>query len=105
MYHADFVPVGKDQEQHLELSRNIAQRFNNQFDTQYFKEPTPLFTETPKILSLADPTKKMSKSWVKNTISIYLEKKRFIRKQIKTSVNDLGNTPVGENGLGDKKSI
>ena len=62
IYHADYVPVGKDQEQHLELSRNIAQRFNHQFGREYFVHPEPLFTETPKILSPADPTKKMSKS-------------------------------------------
>ena len=36
IYHADYVPVGKDQEQHLELSRNIAQRFNHQFGKEYF---------------------------------------------------------------------
>ncbi|MCB0969809.1 MAG: tryptophan--tRNA ligase, partial [Ilumatobacter sp.] len=63
IYHADYVPVGKDQEQHLELSRNIAQRFNHQFGKEYFRLPEPLFTETPKILSPADPTRKMGKSF------------------------------------------
>ncbi len=62
IYHADLVPVGKDQEQHLELSRNIAARFNRQFNKEYFVHPEPLYTETPKVLSLADPTRKMSKS-------------------------------------------
>src|SRR5882724_1059073 len=62
IYRAKYVPVGKDQEQHLELSRDIARRFNGQFKTDLFPEPAPLFTETPKIMSLVDPTKKMSKS-------------------------------------------
>jgi tryptophanyl-tRNA synthetase len=48
IYKADYVPVGKDQEQHLELSRDIAQRFNNQVGKTYFVLPEPLYTETPK---------------------------------------------------------
>lgn len=62
IYKADFVPVGKDQEQHLELARNIAQRFNNQVGKEYFVLPEALYTETPKIMSTADPSRKMSKS-------------------------------------------
>lgn len=50
IYRADKVPVGKDQEQHLELARNIAERFNYQFGKEYFKSPEPLFTEIPKLL-------------------------------------------------------
>ena len=62
IYRADYVPVGKDQEQHLELTRNIAQRFNNQVGKEYFVLPETLFTEVPKVMSPADPTRKMSKS-------------------------------------------
>jgi len=62
IYKADFVPVGKDQEQHLELTRDIAQRFNHQVGKEYFVLPDTLFTETPKINSTADPSRKMSKS-------------------------------------------
>lgn len=65
IYHADYVPVGKDQEQHLELSRNIAQRFNHQFGKEYFIHPEALYTETPKILSLADPAKRCQNLQVK----------------------------------------
>jgi tryptophanyl-tRNA synthetase len=61
LYRAANVPVGQDQKQHLELSRTIANRFNNQFG-EYFPEPQMLATETPKLLALNDPTKKMSKS-------------------------------------------
>ncbi|MBL7776362.1 MAG: tryptophan--tRNA ligase [Saprospiraceae bacterium] len=96
IYHADYVPVGKDQEQHLELSRNIAQRFNHQFGKEYFRHPEPLFTETPKILSLADPSKKMSKSLgEKHYINLFGEEER-IRKQVRSAVTDTGDTPAGE---------
>ncbi|MGI9159217.1 MAG: tryptophan--tRNA ligase, partial [Saprospiraceae bacterium] len=96
IYRADYVPVGKDQEQHLELSRNIAQRFNNQFGKEYFALPEPLFTETPKILSPADPTRKMSKSLgEKHYINLFGEDER-VRKQIKSAVTDTGDTPAGQ---------
>lgn len=96
IYHADYVPVGKDQEQHLELSRNIAQRFNHQFGTEYFRHPEPLFTETPKILSPADPSRKMSKSLgEKHSINLFGEE-AHVRKQIKSAVTDTGDTPAGE---------
>ncbi len=96
IYHADYVPVGKDQEQHLELSRNIAQRFNHQFGKEYFVHPEPLFTETPKILSPADPNKKMSKSLgEKHYINLFGEEDR-IRKQIKSAVTDTGDTEPGK---------
>ncbi len=100
IYHADYVPVGKDQEQHLELSRNIAQRFNHQFGREYFVHPEPLFTETPKILSPSDPTKKMSKSLgEKHYINLFGEEDR-VRKQIKSAVTDTGETKVGEMSAG-----
>lgn len=100
IYHADFVPVGKDQEQHLELSRNIAHRFNYQFGKEYFVHPAPLFTETPKILSPADPNKKMSKSLgEKHYINLFGEEDR-IRKQIKSAVTDTGETKAGEMSAG-----
>lgn len=100
IYHADFVPVGKDQEQHLELSRNIAQRFNHQFGKEYFVHPEPLFTQTPKILSPADPNRKMSKSLgEKHYINLFGEEAR-VRKQIKSAVTDTGDTPAGEMSVG-----
>lgn len=100
MYHAHYVPVGKDQEQHLELSRNIAQRFNSQFGKEYFQIPEPLFTDTPKILSPADPNRKMSKSLgEKHYINLFGEEDR-VRKQIKSAVTDTGDTPAGEMSTG-----
>ena len=95
IYKADAVPVGKDQEQHLELSRTIAQRFNNQVGKEYFVLPETLFTETPKILSTADPSKKMSKSaGEKHYISCFADEAR-IRKQIKSAVTDTGDASEG----------
>ena len=74
IYRADYVPVGKDQEQHLELSRNIAQRFNNQVGKEYFVLPESLYTETPSVKSTADPSKKMSKSaGEKHYINVFAE--------------------------------
>ena len=96
IYHADYVPVGKDQVQHLELSRNIAQRFNNQVGKEYFVLPEPLLTEIPKVMSPADPTRKMSKSaGSKHYINLFEEEGR-IRKQIRSAVTDTGETPEGE---------
>ena len=61
MYKTDAVPVGQDQLQHIELTRKIARFFNNKFG-KTFPEPKDIITKTPKIMSLTDPTKKMSKS-------------------------------------------
>ncbi len=89
IYRAEYVPVGKDQEQHLELSRNIANRFNNKHG-EFFKEPKALFTEIPKLLSLADPTKKMSKSLGDQHVVRLFEEEASIRKKVKTAVTDVG---------------
>lgn len=96
IYKADYVPVGKDQEQHLELTRNIAERFNRQFGKDYFPLPAPYFTQTPKVLSPADPTRKMSKSLgEKHVINLFGEQEKM-RKQIRSAVTDTGDTPAGE---------
>ena len=100
IYKADFVPVGKDQEQHLELSRDIAQRFNAQVRKEYFVLPEPLYTETPKIRSTADPIKKMSKSaGEKHYINVFADE-ATIRRQIKSAVTDSGNTTEGTMAIG-----
>lgn len=103
IYRADYVPVGKDQEQHLELSRNIAQRFNNQVGKEYFILPETLFTKTPKILSTADPSRKMSKSaGEKHYISLFKDDENRIRKKIRSAVTDTGETTNGEMSAGVK---
>lgn len=100
IYRADYVPIGKDQVQHLELTRNIAQRFNHQMGKEYFVMPEPLHTETPKIQSTADPSRKMSKSaGEKHFINVFGEEAR-IRKQIRSAVTDTGETKDGEMSVG-----
>jgi tryptophanyl-tRNA synthetase len=100
IYRATKVPVGKDQEQHLELTRNIAQRFNNIIGKEYFDLPEPLFTEIPKVMSTADPTMKMSASkGDKHNIDLFADPAR-IRKQIRSAVTDTGDTPEGTMSAG-----
>ena len=89
LYQADVVPVGKDQLQHLELTRDVAQRFNAIYG-DVFTIPEPYIGKTgAKIMSLQDPTKKMSKSDENLNASIYLmdDKDTIIRK-FKRAVTD-----------------
>jgi tryptophanyl-tRNA synthetase len=95
LYRPKYVPVGKDQEQHLELTRNIAQRFNNQMNTEYLPIIEALFTPASKIRSTADPSKKMSKSaGEKHYISVFADENR-LRKQIRSAVTDTGEQTAG----------
>ena len=94
-YRAGCVPVGQDQSQHLELSRGIARRFNSRFGF-LFPEPETLLTHVPKVMSTADPTRKMSKSLgPKHYIGLF-EEEASVRKKIRSAVTDSGDTPSGE---------
>ncbi len=62
LYQADFVPVGEDQKQHIELTREIAMRFNREYNCDIFHLPQPVILEGKRIMSLVDGTRKMSKS-------------------------------------------
>ncbi len=89
IYNADLVPVGQDQVQHLELTRELARRFNKRFG-RIFKIPEIyLKEETAKIMSLDDPSKKMSKSLPEGCLEIFAEEKE-IRDKIKKAVTDSG---------------
>ena len=94
IYNANYVPVGQDQKQHLELSRNIALRFNQRFG-EYFNVPEHKFTKTPKIQSFADPTKKMSKSLGDKHYLALFEGEKSFRKKIMRAVTDSGETDGG----------
>src|SRR5688500_645513 len=87
LYHADRVPVGEDQVQHLELSRVIARRWNAQFygGEEYFPEPQPLLSPTPRIMGL-DGQAKMSKS-MGNTIGL-METAEQIWEKLRPAVTD-----------------
>lgn len=89
IYDADLVPTGIDQKQHVELARNLAQRFNNKYG-ETFKLPEPMIPEVgAKIKDLQEPTKKMSKSSdnYKGTI-LLLDDEKAIRKKIMSAVTD-----------------
>ena len=92
LYNANIVPVGKDQKQHLELTRNIAQRFNNKYG-KTFVLPKPFISEEgSKIMSLVEPTKKMSKSsnQEKSFIAL-LDNPESAYKKIQKAVTDSEN--------------
>ena len=91
LYQTDLVPVGLDQRQHVEIARDIAQRFNNAFSPT-FKAPEAMFPKVgAKICDLQEPTKKMSKSAENPNGSIFLtdDKDTVIRK-FKRAVTDSG---------------
>ncbi len=89
LYQADFVPIGADQKQHLELARNIADRFNQVYSPT-FVVPEPFFGKVgAKVMSLQDPTKKMSKSDTNPKASIgMLDAPDMIVKKFKSAVTD-----------------
>lgn len=93
-YRAGQVPVGRDQVQHLELARDIARRFNRQFG-DYFPEPQVLQTETPKIMSLTDPDRKMSKQHGPRHYIGLFEEEESIRAKVRGAVTDSGMLPPG----------
>lgn len=89
LYQADIVPVGDDQTQHLELTRNVAERFNNRFGKTFTIPKIRIPEVGARIMSLQDPTKKMSKSDEneRGFISMLDEPKK-IEKKIKSAVTD-----------------
>lgn len=91
LYQADLVPVGQDQKQHLELTRDLAERFNRDFG-ETFKIPEPFIPPVgASIKSLQDPSKKMSKSDDNPSASIFLlDDADTIAKKIKRAVTDSG---------------
>lgn len=109
LYQTDLVPVGIDQKQHLELTRDVAVRFNNTYG-DIFRLPEPYIPKTSaKIMSLADPTKKMSKSDDNlNAFISILDKPDVIIKKCKRAVTD-SDTEVayreGKDGINNLMSI
>ncbi len=89
LYQADLVPVGTDQKQHLELTRNIAERFNNAYSPT-FAIPEPYIPKLgAKVMNLQEPTKKMSKSDDNEKATIYItDSDNEIRNKVKRAVTD-----------------
>jgi len=111
LYRATHVPVGEDQKQHLELSRDIAQKFNNDFadsirghgfnDGLFFPQPEPLITgPATRVMSLRDGTKKMSKSDASDYSRINLtDDADTIAQKIRKAKTDAEPLPTQEKGL------
>jgi tryptophanyl-tRNA synthetase len=90
LYQTDIVPVGEDQKQHVELTREIARRFNKRFG-KTFKIPKPLLPKNgERIKSLINPTKKMSKTDEQKGCIELFEKPESIRQKIMSAVTDTG---------------
>ena len=118
LYDATHVPVGDDQKQHLELCRDIAQKFNNDFNEKdFFKVPEPLIQKNfSRIMSLRDGTKKMSKSEISDLSRINLnDNKDQIVSKIKkaktdpyplpSNIEELNNRPEAKNLLSIYSSL
>lgn len=110
LYDADYVPVGDDQKQHLELTRDIASRFNNYYG-DFFTVPEPLIPEVgARIMDLQEPNKKMSKSdeFDKGYISLFDDEatiKRKIRSAVTDSLAKINYDPVNQPGLANLITI
>tara|TARA_B100000674_G_C37898302_1_gene942424 strand:- start:211 stop:1212 length:1002 start_codon:yes stop_codon:yes gene_type:complete len=93
LYQTDLVPVGEDQKQHLELTRDLAQRFNSHAEKDVFKIPEPFIPKVgARIMSLQDPSSKMSKSDENEKANLWLlDSPKRIEKKIKSSVTDSGS--------------
>ncbi len=89
LYNAELVPVGDDQKQHLELARDLAEKFNHRY-SDTFKVPEPFISKVgSRIMSLQDPTAKMSKSDPNQASTVYItDRPEEIRKKIMSSVTD-----------------
>ena len=108
VYKATHVPVGDDQKQHLELSRDIAQKFNLDYECpDFFKIPEPLIQKNfARIMSLKDGTKKMSKSDPSDLSRINLkDTKDEIINKIKKAKTDNDSMPSDENNLNKRPEI
>jgi tryptophanyl-tRNA synthetase len=91
LYNADYVPVGEDQEQHVELCRELVKRFDKRYGKKVFKMPKAIVpTVGARIMSLSDPTRKMSKSDPKGDIFLK-DDMEVIRKKIMSANTDSGN--------------
>jgi tryptophanyl-tRNA synthetase len=96
LYRADAVPIGEDQKQHVELTRDLAERFNNAFG-KTFVVPEPIIrAEGARVMSLDDPTKKMSKSaGSENSYIALMDPPDVIRRKIRRAVTDSGSEVRG----------
>lgn len=88
LYNADLVPVGEDQKQHVEITRDIAERFNNRYGETFILPEVYTNKVGARIMDLQDPTKKMSKSDSNKGCILLLDELNVIRKKIMSAVTD-----------------
>lgn len=93
LYRAEWVPVGDDQLQHLELARRIARKFNNRTDEEFFPEVKPILSKDSRIMSLADPSQKMSKSLGHAHYIGLNEPEEAVWNKMKSAITDKGLEP------------
>ena len=109
LYRTDYVPVGEDQRQHLELTRNIAQRFNSRYGETFVIPDAFIPKQTAKVLDLQDPTAKMSKSLGDAGTINLLDEPAAIVKKFKRAVTDaetsVRHDPVAKPGVSNLLSI
>ena len=107
LYHADKVPVGDDQKQHLELTRDIAHKFNTDYSHEYFKLPDPIINkDAPRIMSLRDANNKMSKSDVsKYSRFLLTDSNDEISTKISKAKSDSLKMPSSSDELSDRPEI
>ena len=106
LYQANLVPVGDDQKQHLELSRDIAMRFNALYGDIFTVPETFIPKVGARVMSLQDPTKKMSKSDEnRNNVIGLLENPKDIEKKIKRAMTDSDEPPVVRYDLKNKAGV
>ena len=110
LYHATHVPVGEDQKQHVELTRDIAAKFNHDYKVDWFPMPAPVIEgAATRVMSLRDGTKKMSKSDPSDASRINLtDDADAIAKKLKKAVTDpepLPETPEGLDGRAEAKNL
>jgi tryptophanyl-tRNA synthetase len=108
LYQAQSVPIGEDQRQHLELTRDLAVRFNNQFGHTFVVPEAFIVKESAKILDLQDPSSKMSKSSPQGCIFI-MDEPDVVMKKFKTAITDSGKEikydPTNKPGVSNLLSI
>lgn len=106
LYQANLVPVGDDQKQHLELTRDIASRFNALYG-EIFKVPEPFIAQAgARVMSLQDPSKKMSKSDEnRNNVIGLLENPKDVEKKIKRAVTDSDDPPIVRYDVKNKAGV
>jgi tryptophanyl-tRNA synthetase len=107
LYHANKVPVGDDQKQHLELTRDIAHKFNTDYDQLYFKLPDPIINkDAPRVMSLRDANNKMSKSDISKYSRILLtDSNDDISNKINKAKSDSMNMPSSSDELTTRPEI